>query len=128
MKCQFATIEAMISLSAVGSAMALAYLMVNGYNNAYSNNVKSIDSNIAIYDFVQQINANKSLQACMSSSNQNAFGNCASTFIQAYQKTYRLSSISISTGNFTEGVIGNPSAKACIVSTQKTPQVCIIIS
>jgi hypothetical protein len=103
MKAQFATIEAIISLLLVVVFIGFAQTTINNSNGREYSARQLLVSNLASYDFINQISENYSSGECMNSYIAGN-GTCLSRYMQDYISIYGLSSFRVifGKGNFSE--------------------------
>lgn len=101
MKGQIATIEALLALSLiVGIISFVASAENSNYSYSYRQTKELLESE-AVYDFISQVRANYSIEACI-----NASGQCIYQYLLKYKALYGLNYVSFEPGNLH---IGNES-------------------
>ena len=113
MKAQFATMESLISLSLIISFIALGSMAINMSNTSFYANSKSLNTNIAAYDFVQQLHQNSSFGYCMSEKNSSERYSCAENYMNLYKAVYGESNLMFAAGNATLGYSNRSTSKTC---------------
>ncbi len=113
MNAQFATIESLVSVSVVIAFISFGSVILNGSNASFYSSSRALNSNIAGYDFVQQLYQNKSFASCLSQTNSSARYLCAESYVSEYKNIYQAGNVAIVVGNATFGNSSQTNFRAC---------------
>lgn len=120
MKGQVATIEALLALSLVVSIVSFVANAENG-NYLYSyRETKSLIESEAVYDFVNQVGTNYSIDVCINSSDQ-----CIYQYLSSYRALYGLDYIALEPGNWHVGNASEVQLTRCFPYGNQT--LCIMV-
>ncbi len=132
MRAQFATIEAILAMFLVLSAVSFVSVGISlGDRNYYSESGKLVQS-IAIYDAADQIAKNLSANDCIALSGAGNNPACARNLTESYKTAFGLSQFEIVAAGFAIGNSTKNSTTSCFPiffeSANATCEVCLIAS
>jgi hypothetical protein len=109
MRAQFATIEALVSLLVVLSAVSFVSWEISLNTRSVGAERSRIAQSMAAYDFFEQIAENKSTNDCAALSSATRNAGCLNTTIDLYKEAFGISQFGValpglSVGNATGGV------------------------
>lgn len=120
MRGQVATIEALLALSlVVGIVSFLASAENSNYLYSYRETRALMESE-AVYDFINQVEANYSIGACINSS-----GQCVYRYLLSYKTLYGLDSIALNPGGRNIGGTTSVQLTKCFPYGRQT--LCIMV-
>lgn len=130
MKAQFATIEAMISLVLVASAMTFVSSQTNSATANFNAQRSMLQRSAALYDIVNALRQNLTANNCLSELYLTNQSGCMQNLTETYAKIFGLSSAEIAG---TEGQLQNNTqntTSSCVslflVQANLTSNVCIL--
>ncbi len=113
MNAQFATIESLVSISLVIAFISFGSVLLNGSNASFYSSSKILNSNLAGYDFVQQLYQNRSFDSCLTQINSSARYSCTESYVREYINIYRTGNMALVVGNVTFGNSSQTNSRTC---------------